>query len=377
MSGDVPLEGYGTDSLFGGGPDSEVCTVSNLNDSGSGSFRDCATNRNGSDTNPVPRTIVFEVGGTITLTSDLHIRQPYLTVDGFTAPEPGITFAKQGNGVDGGIDVSTAPGMNTCGHDVLIQGIRSIGVWEGDTESTSNNATTMGLDGEDLPLCLTNVVLNRVTVAYAQDSAGDIWGSATNVTYQYSAFLKNLHPSTMSHSPGGEEDQERDRVSIHHNLFAYFHERAPQIRGDNRNFNMEQNIIHKWSDYGFGGGYGTRIRCRDGSCPTAINVIRNHWTSGGGSLGDAFAFGENTGNDSDDATIAPQVYTQDNITPNSNNVTGEASSEFPRPAIANVTLYDPSEVATEVLPYIGAPYRTQDEQNIFDEVEIRLIQETE
>ena len=375
--GEVPLEGYGTSSTFGGGAGFETCTVTNLNNSGNGSFRDCATNRNGPTDNPTPRTVVFEVGGTITLTSDLHIRQPYITIDGLTAPEPGITFAKSGNGVDGGVTISTWPGEGTCGHDVLIQGIRSVGVWDGDTEDTSNNATTFGLDGEDLTRCLNNVVANRITVTNAQDSAGDIWGSATNVTYQYSAFLMNLHPSTISHSPGGEANQERERISLHHNLFALFHERGPQIRGNNLDFNFEQNIIHKWSDYGFGGGYGTRFRCRDGVCPQRINVIENHWTSGGQGLQTAIIIGESSGSGGDYNTIAPEVYMSGNVLPISNNDEGNAPSEFSRTAEANVTLYNDNQLVSDVLPFIGAPYRTEREQQIFDEVETRITQELE
>ncbi|NND31554.1 MAG: hypothetical protein HKN76_03115 [Saprospiraceae bacterium] len=76
------LEGFGTQTSFGRGLGGEVCHVTSLEDSGPGTFRDCISNRNGTITNPIPRTVVFDTSGTITLLTDLSIRQPHLTIDG-------------------------------------------------------------------------------------------------------------------------------------------------------------------------------------------------------------------------------------------------------------------------------------------------------
>ena len=318
---DIPLQGYGTLSAFGGG--GEQCVVTNLDDEGPGSLRDCVENRDGDPDAPTPRLVTFARGGTIVRLSDLSVRQPYLTIDGFSAPAPGITLEKQGGGEQGGLAINTWPGRQTCGHDVLVQGIRSRGVWTEDTEDHSQNAGTLGLDGEDLPLCLRNVVIHRVTVVNAQDSGGDIWGSASDITVSYSAFLNSLHPNTYSHAPGGEPDQQRERISNHHNLYAFIHERGPQVRGDIRDSNFEQNIMHKWAAYGFGGGYATRFRCRDGACPSRINLIANHWTSGGSALGRALILGEASG-PGDDDPIAAQVFSSGNRLPGENVDDGSA-----------------------------------------------------
>jgi pectate lyase len=360
----VSLEGYGTNSSFGESVGYETCTVSNLNDSGEGSLRDCIMNRNGPADAPTPRKVVFTVGGTVTLASDIALRQPHLTIDGLSAPSPGITISKNGDGTDGEFRVTTWPAQQTCAHDVLVQGLRFVGVWDTTSEEHSQNAVTIGIDGEDYPGCIENVVFHRITITHAQDSAGDIWGSAKYITYQYCAFINSLHPQSHSHYPGGETDQERRYISIHHNLYAYNHERQTNIRGNTWDYNFEQNIIHAWDPYGFGGGYGTQLRCRNGACPERINLIGNYYTSStatpAGSLSQALVFSDGASTD--------QVYTQGNRFPAEESDRGTAATEFERISEAEVTVYSHSELTERVLPYIGAPYRTPEEAQLFDEV---------
>lgn len=368
--GEVELEGYGTQSTFGEGGD--VCVVTTLADSGPGSFRDCVVNRDTEDGNPTARVVTFDVGGEIVPLSDIRVRQPFLTIDGLSAPDPGITIAKAGDGTDGEFAINTWPANNTCGHDVLVQGIRFRGVWTRDTEAHSQNAATIAIDGEDLALCLRNVVLNRITVIDAQDSGGDIWGSAADVTVQYSAFLYSLHPNTYSHAPGGVADQQRERISNHHNLYAYIHERGPQIRGDIRDSNFEQNIMHSWSAFGFGGGYAFRVRCRDGSCPSGINARLNHFTAGGSDESTGLVLGEQVGNGGDEPMIAPELFMEGNWLPDANVDEGAAVAQFPRSPGAEITTVAPEDLVDQVVPHIGVPYRVAEESAVFDEVAVQI-----
>jgi len=136
-------------------------------------------------------------------------------------------------------------------------------------------------------------------------------------------------------------------------------------------FNFEQNIMHRWDAFGFGGGYGTRLRCRNGACPERVNLIQNHWTSGGVSLDSALILGDAPGA-GDDAPIGAQVYMEGNRLPAENQDRGAATAVFTRSTEAEVTLVDDALLVSDVLPLIGAPHRTPEETALFLEVALQI-----
>jgi hypothetical protein len=80
-------EGYGYQAVGGG--EKPIYRVTTLSDSGAGSLRDAVSVGN--------RYVVFDVAGTITLATRLDLRgasKNFLTIDGSTAPSPGVTITQ-------------------------------------------------------------------------------------------------------------------------------------------------------------------------------------------------------------------------------------------------------------------------------------------
>jgi len=80
-------EGFG--STTPGGRGGQVFIVTNLNNSGPGSFREACEAA-------VPRVVVFAVGGEILLSRAIIVLNPYITIAGQTAPGGGITIRNDG-----------------------------------------------------------------------------------------------------------------------------------------------------------------------------------------------------------------------------------------------------------------------------------------
>jgi hypothetical protein len=101
-----PAEAYqGFGASTPGGAGQSVYRVDTLKEDGPGSLREAVAHGY--------RTVVFEVAGEIKLTHDIWVKGPYLTIDGSTAPSPGIAL-KYGALLIYGIWERTTSSCVTC-----------------------------------------------------------------------------------------------------------------------------------------------------------------------------------------------------------------------------------------------------------------------
>ena len=197
-----------------------------------------------------PRIVVFEVGGVIDLgVRTLKVKEPFLTIAGQTAPQPGITLIR------GGLDIAT--------HDVVVQHLR---VRPGEAglpkmSGTDFDAITLSGGAHD-------VIVDHCSLTWATDEnlsasgprfGGDTpeqWRAATShrVTFSNNLLAEGLANATHAkgeHSKGSLiHDNARD-ILVVGNLYAHNNERNPMFKGgtqgvvaNNLIYNPGQRAIH-------------------------------------------------------------------------------------------------------------------------------------
>lgn len=368
-----PIEGFG--SITQGGAGGDIYHVTTLKDSGPGSLR------YGLDTrSKKPLTIVFDVGGTIILTNDIMIQQPFLTIDGSTAPSPGITITPTwftDEFIIGGT------------HDVILKSLRFEGLFVDGGKTGGNNATLI-IDGDRKPdLIAERVVFDHITVTKAGDSGPDIWANVNDVTIQWCFFYADFHPTTVS-GYGTGAPTVRQRISMHHNVYAVNSERNPQLRADVRIFDYVNNVVYGWGSMpksNPNSGYAMLIRNEpDEPQVNGVNVVNNAFVAIP-NLRTAWGlvYGEKPGPDLDDGGPAqhlPQgtlytgsrmgdIWVSGNILPKLNQ-DHYSTVPTPIPIAYPVTTWPATQLKDNVLPGVGTLYRTALEQNLLDTIAAAL-----
>jgi hypothetical protein len=243
-------EGFGTRTVAGRG--GKVIEVTSLEDDGPGSLR-VALN------DPDPRIVIFRVGGTIELQSELHIIHPYLTVSGQTAPGGGICIK------GAGIAIQT--------HDVLMQHIRVRPGNEGPVEPEINDAFSI-LGDPSSGNGAYNVVLDHVSASWGEDETVSTWYGAHDITISWSIISEALDESRHrkeTHSAGLLIGDSSYNVSVHHNLLAHNDFRNPLI-SDGGTHDIVNNVIYNW------GVLPAEIIDNDAN--TFLNFIGNYFVPG-------------------------------------------------------------------------------------------------
>jgi hypothetical protein len=219
--------GYGMDTPAGRG--GTVYRVTNLNADGDGSLKACVDGA-------TARTCIFEVSGTIQLTTDLTIRNSRITIAGQTAPSPGIAI----RGV----------GIKIQASDVLIQHIR---VRTGDSPSgpDPDNRDSLKIEGTSTKP-VGNIVIDHCSFSWALDETASAWGPHDNITFSNNIFAEplneSMHPSydrkgVMAHGFGVLLGSAPDSsVSMIGNLMAHQVERNPASRA--AQFVFVNNVVY-------------------------------------------------------------------------------------------------------------------------------------
>ncbi len=208
-------EGFGANAV--GGRGGRVYVITNLQDSGTGSLRECISASG-------PRICVFAVGGTIALSSVLSINNPYITIAGQSAPGGGITIRASGSGDS--LAIKT--------HDVVL---RYVTIRTG--PGGDNHAISIAKNG----VLLYNIVVDHCSLSWGTDEVVETWYAVRNVSIQWNIISEGLDCSTHSkgcHSKGiilgsyaGSELKNTlggKDISFHHNLMAHNGERNPLIK---------------------------------------------------------------------------------------------------------------------------------------------------
>ena len=221
-------EGYGSQTV--GGRGGRVIFVSNLNDSGAGSFR-AACEASGA------RTVVFRVGGIIELKSYLDITKPYLTIAGQTAPGDGICFKNYG--------------IYITADEVIM---RYITIRAGTEHHGGDDALWVR--------ACENVIVDHVTTSWGNDETLSVTVTSMpphklkNVTVQWCIISEGMNTHDFwGHSMGSGIDA-KGGLSFHHNLYAHNKRRNPRMGswpGHYVNFDFRNNVIYNWNVSGFSG----------------------------------------------------------------------------------------------------------------------------
>lgn len=305
-----------------GGREGAVYHVTNLNDSGAGSFRDAVSQPN--------RVIVFDVGGTITLQSPVSCSDN-LTIAGQTAP--------------GGIAI--------IGHEVSFslrtnEIVRYLRIRPGSTASSTEDGIDMG-DG-------TNMIFDHISIEFAPYNNIDAHGNNTGgnkITVQNSILADPIGQQFNAHT-----EALNNTFSWCYDIFSSGHDRNPLAKA---NTVFVNNVV-----YNFQAGYTVANTSGDFS----HDIVNNYFITGPATTDAANDFFQFDTNQS--------VYAKGNLLDSAND--GTLTGDPAAPGGVTVLSSPWSTVTTEIptfsamtayrydLSSAGAQPRDQVDQLVYNDV---------
>lgn len=250
-------EGHGR--FVTGGRGGKIYHVTNLNDSGTGSFREAVKSGN--------RIIVFDVAGVIALKSDLKFADN-ITILGQTAPSPGITLRYY----------TVQPGNNNI--------IRFIRIRRGQEKNINDGADASWQRNK------TGIIFDHCSFSWSIDEVASFYDN-NNFTMQWCTVAESLtNPghSKGAHGYGGIWGGKL--ASFHHNFVAHLMNRGPRFNGarygwtgytDNKEYSTYkwQNTVQAENvDFRNCVMYNAQATCYGGPGGGQINIVNNYYKAG-------------------------------------------------------------------------------------------------
>ena len=235
-------EGYG--SVARGGRGGKVIEVTNLKDSGPGSFR-AAIEAKG------PRIVVFRVSGTIE--GRFRLRNDFITIAGQTAPGDGIC-------IKGSLTLNA--------NEVIIRYIR--------VRANPAVGEVDAITGEYGK----NIILDHVSASWSSDEVLSLYRNE-HVTIQWcmitEACVKFVDGKNTGHRFGGIWGN--NYSTYHHNLFAHNDSRNPRWAPGTKYNDYRNNVLYNWGYNSCYGGEG--LEDSDADLNFAVfNMVANYYKPG-------------------------------------------------------------------------------------------------
>ncbi len=236
-------EGFG--AVTEGGNGKPVVHVTNLNSSGPGSLVAAVSQPN--------RYVVFDVAGTIPTPQRVYV-SANTTVDGFTAPSPGIKLLGLGLFI-----------MNTTAgaHDVIVRGLT---IENTDTHPSVEDSISIGEKAY-------NVVVDHCYLTRASDENVGI-NDAHDITISWNI----IGDPAFNRTTNFLINRYAKRVTVHHNLFIHAGRRNPWVTWDEPTKTVAPEIVADirnnlmWDVGGEGLHHGTSAYAG-----AKINVVNNFY----------------------------------------------------------------------------------------------------
>ena len=252
-------EGHGR--YVTGGRGGTVIHVTNLNDSGDGSFRKAVSGSS-------KKIVVFDVGGVIALKSDVSIGAN-TTILGQTAPAPGITLRYYT--------------VQYSGNNIIVRFIRSR---RGQEKNVNDGADATWARNK------TGIILDHCSFSWSIDEVASFYDN-NNFTMQWCTIAESLvHPGHTKGAHGYGGIWGGKLASFHHNLIAHVDNRSPRFNGARYNWSgYTGNLLYseyQWKNavqaenvdfrncviFNCGNG------CYGGPGGGQINMVNNYYKSG-------------------------------------------------------------------------------------------------